>query len=553
MHGPAPNAPRACNWGRREDLARLHGPRGFRLRHSVEGIKARMGTVLTGDVKFGTSGLRGPADAFLAGEADSRIDGFFRHLPEREAQDRFVLIGSDRRESGQAIAARTVGLAKANGFGAHYCGLVPTPCLAHAAKIRGACAIMVTGSHIPADRNGLKFYGYSGEIDKTDEDAIAMAESGSSANRLHGNLPKAVVDRNLQVEILSKWHERYASLAGRKALAGLRVGLYVGSTVAAAPLEKLLRALGADVFSFGRNSSFVPLDTEAVDEIVLDQCWNAIIGESLDCVVSSDPDGDRPLVIDEHGEVTRGDLLGWVTARWLDADHVSTTVSANSAIGQRPLPRVMRTRIGSPHVIAAIGEALTGGARLAVGFEPNGGFLLGSDCSVDGNSLASLMTRDSFLPILATLLKLAREGEPISTFAGSWGFRAAASDRLTDADPERVQVFMSRLADLDVARGRFFGRYGAVRSLDRTDGLRAVIEPSPGKVDGPLEDALSSELLEVGGTPEWIIHLRPSGNAPEMRCYVETKTNAGAMALLAACMQHLEKELGGGLPQCGGQ
>ena len=34
---------------------------------------------------------------------------------------------------------------------------------------RGTISIMVTGSHIPADRNGLKFYRRDGEIDKADE------------------------------------------------------------------------------------------------------------------------------------------------------------------------------------------------------------------------------------------------------------------------------------------------------------------------------------------------------------------------------------------------
>lgn len=49
-------------------------------------------------------------------------------------------------------------------------GAVPTPVLALAA--RNAAAIMITGSHIPADRNGLKFYTRSGEITKADEAKI---------------------------------------------------------------------------------------------------------------------------------------------------------------------------------------------------------------------------------------------------------------------------------------------------------------------------------------------------------------------------------------------
>ena len=36
-------------------------------------------------------------------------------------------------------------------------------------------------------------------------------------------------------------------------------------------------------------------------------------------------------------------------------------------------------------------------------------------------------------------------------------------------------------------------------------------------------------MLADGG----VIHLRPSGNAPEMRCYVEAGTEAAAQALMA--------------------
>ena len=52
-------------------------------------------------------------------------------------------------------------------------GMVPTPVLYFATHHLGAASgVMVTGSHIPADRNGLKFYLPGGEIAKSDEAAI---------------------------------------------------------------------------------------------------------------------------------------------------------------------------------------------------------------------------------------------------------------------------------------------------------------------------------------------------------------------------------------------
>ena len=53
-----------------------------------------------------------------------------------------------------------------------YYGVVPTPSLAYVAQDDAIPAIMITGSHIPFDCNGLKFYRPDGEIRKADEQII---------------------------------------------------------------------------------------------------------------------------------------------------------------------------------------------------------------------------------------------------------------------------------------------------------------------------------------------------------------------------------------------
>ncbi|MCT7085273.1 phosphomannomutase, partial [Salmonella enterica subsp. enterica serovar Oranienburg] len=57
-----------------------------------------------------------------------------------------------------------------------YYGVIPTPALAYRSMQDNIPCIMVTGSHIPFDRNGLKFYRPDGEITKADELAILAAE-----------------------------------------------------------------------------------------------------------------------------------------------------------------------------------------------------------------------------------------------------------------------------------------------------------------------------------------------------------------------------------------
>src|SRR3546814_20664639 len=64
---------------------------------------------------------------------------------------------------------------RAAGLEAECCGMLPTPALALHAITQRIPAVMVTGSHIPFDRNGLKFYRPDGAIDKMEEQAHLAA------------------------------------------------------------------------------------------------------------------------------------------------------------------------------------------------------------------------------------------------------------------------------------------------------------------------------------------------------------------------------------------
>lgn len=68
---------------------------------------------------------------------------------------RGIAIGMDLRPSSPAIARACLAAARARGVEPLFCGVLPTPALAHYAMRTGMPAIMVTGSHIPYDRNGL--------------------------------------------------------------------------------------------------------------------------------------------------------------------------------------------------------------------------------------------------------------------------------------------------------------------------------------------------------------------------------------------------------------
>ena len=352
-------------------------------------------------------------------------------------------------------------------------------------------------------RSGIKFYRADGEISKADEAAMMAAAVPAETCPPAGDLvPDAAV--------LGAYLARYQAFFPADFLVGHRIGVYEHSSVARDALGELLRSFGATVVSLGRTDAFVPVDTEAVSEAdrAQGQAWAAQHG--LDAIVSTDGDADRPLIADERGHWLRGDIVGLLCARYLGARVVATPVSCNTAIERcGAFAQVLRTRIGSPYVIAAMESGLAAGATGVVGFEANGGFLLGDAVARNGRSLAALPTRDAVLPMLALLAMAAERGVALSQLSADLPARFTASDRLQRFAVERSRALVARLRGNREAIADLVGDIcGVVMSEDLTDGLR-----------------LSFENGEI-------VHLRPSGNAPELRCYAEADSEARAGALV---------------------
>jgi phosphomannomutase len=460
-------------------------------------------------LKFGTSGLRGLVSELNGLPAYTYTLAFVRMLIDRGAsyEGAKIYVGRDLRASSPDIA-RLVHAAIADaGLVPVDCGALPTPALALYATKNNAPAIMVTGSHIPDDRNGLKFYRSDGEIDKRDESEIVGIHAGLKL----ATLPQSPAEPlRLGTEPSKDYRNHFLGFFENGCLSGLRIGVYQHSSVARDIVVDLLRALGADTVPLGRAMAFIPVDTEALreEDVALLKNWAAT--EPLDAIVSTDGDGDRPLIADAQGTFVRGDLIGAITAHLLGADCIVTPVSSNSALERcGHFARVVRTCVGSPYVIEGIATTLNQGARCVVGFEANGGVLLGSPVEKAGRTLPALRTRDSLLPILCALSAVARTARPLAEIAASFGFLAAASGRLKEVPFENSAPFLKRLATDSACADGIFAALGGAADIDNRDGVRIT--------------ARNGE----------VVHFRASGNAPELRCYVEAKTECRAEELLA--------------------
>ncbi|MBK1721420.1 phosphomannomutase [Thiocystis violacea] len=479
-------------------------------------------------VTFGTSGARGLAVEMTDWVCYAYTSGFLGYLRDlgvlSAGQD--VGIAGDLRPSSPRIMTACARAVLDMGCSPVNAGFIPSPALAAFGIARSVPTLMVTGSHIPDDRNGIKFNLPTGEILKRDEEGI-RAQCVTQPSGLFDADGGFLTDQSSALpapddRAYVSYVARYLDFFPAGCLVGRRVGVYEHSSVAREAYRDVLAGLGAEVTCLGRSDVFMPVDTEAIrpEDVALAREWAA--DGQFDALVSADGDGDRPLVGDETGTWLRGDIAGVLCARQLGARAVVTPVSSNTAVEKcGGFERVKRTRIGSPFVIEGMQALMAEGLAPVVGYEANGGFLLGTDLEQDGRRLAALPTRDAVLVAVTILLASARQGKVVSALAGDLPRRYTYSDRLKDFPSHISQARLAEINSGDVERDKaaieslFAADFGAVAAIDATDGLRMTFA--------------SGEIA----------HLRPSGNAPELRAYTEAATPERAESMNRICMERL--------------
>ncbi len=524
-------------------------------------------------LRFGTSGLRALVSEMTDMEVYINTTGFILFLEElgETKNQKCIALGGDLRSSSDRIMAAVKKAIEDKELDVDYCGYVPSPVLAYYAMADKMPSIMVTGSHIPEDRNGIKFTKAKGEVLKSDE-ALILESVNRARDEVYGrpienslfdengmfkkkqDLPKSKND----AELLYK--ERYLNFFPDKPLEGLKVVFYQHSAVGRDLLPDILLELGAEVISVARSETFVPVDTEKVSRQTKDLLQQMANEHKPFTIISTDGDSDRPLLADEQGQFLPGDKLGALCALYLRPNFVAVPISTNDAVVKALQEQgilVAQTRIGSPYVIKAmIDRGEEDKAALLASWEANGGFLLGSDWSEQGRSLKALPTRDAILPLISALLLAQKEGLTLSQL-----IRTKLPERYTAAG-----VVDDRTPGCESYTANFGKKIIAMFSPEETDITQVDFVKSGqcivrrGQKKEDAGEVLSEKLLGIqkkvssffSSTNEFskiasvnfidgiriffenndIAHMRPSGNAPEFRMYAEADSPQRAASIV---------------------
>ncbi|HXW32594.1 MAG TPA: phosphoglucosamine mutase [Acidimicrobiales bacterium] len=405
------------------------------------------------DVRFGTDGIRGVANADLGvelvlalGRAAARV------LPAG-----CFVVGRDTRRSGPLLqSALSVGLAS-EGADVVDVGVLPTPAVAWLSAERAVPAAVVSASHNLFADNGVKLFAAGGSklSDATEESVEAELErilsgsaSGSGSGHAVRPTGRAVGELSVDTQAAESYVEHLVSLAGRADLSGLHVVVDCANGAASTVAPAVLRRLGARVDPVSDRPDGTNINA-GCGSTHPEALAAEVRARGADVGLALDGDADRLVAVDHHGELVTGDeLLAMfaldLAARGELAGH-AVVVTVMSNLGLRLAMEahgiaVRETPVGDRYVLEAL-EA----DGLALGGEQSGHIVF--------RRLST--TGDGTLTGVLLLELLARAGRPLAELArGSMQrlpqvLQSVSVERPTavvESDPVRKELDAVRLA-----------------------------------------------------------------------------------------------------------
>lgn len=441
---------------------------------------------MTNEEIFGTDGIRGragqgwltPAGATAVGRAAGQVLGSSKGI---------AILAHDGRESGRWLeAALAKGLGQA-GVTSRSAGLLPTPGLAWLVREENAAlGIMVSASHNPSHDNGIKLFGGNGgklndELQERIEDLLrreTAGEESSPANKLL--IPEPGLENAYQQHLI---HDLGAGLDLKHAKVVLDCANGAGSHVG----PRVLSAVGATVIPIAHqpdgqniNRRCGSTHPEALMKAV--QAHGAMLGIALD------GDGDRCMLVDEHGALVDGDGILTILGRHgaqqgsLPKNRLAATVMSNRALHialEEVGVSVTETAVGDRAVVEAMQEE-----GLALGGEQSGHVILGERTAFIGDGLAAA---------LAVIEVLAQTGEDLSTLASAYQRLPQVLLNLTVTSKPDLSLNPTVMEKVAAAE-KTLGNHGRV--LLRYSGTEPLVRVMVEGPDAELIERLAQEVAD---------------------------------------------------------
>ena len=239
-----------------------------------------------------------------------------------------VAVGHDSRLTSPALCEAAVRGITSTGHNAVVTGLSTTPSMFALLKDvermnERYChgSIMITASHLPFNRNGLKFFSHSGGLEASDvKEILELAATYRFAET--NNAGERIEDSYLETYASSLVEKVRAATGEETPLAGKKIVVDAGNGAGGFFADKVLAPLGADT----TGSQFLEPDGNFPNHIpnpenaqAMQSVCSAVKAADADFGIIFDTDVDRAGAVDKDGaEINRNRLIALISAILLE-------------------------------------------------------------------------------------------------------------------------------------------------------------------------------------------------------------------------------------------
>lgn len=266
-----------------------------------------------------------------------------------------VAVGHDSRLSADRVKTAVFqGLEKAGCSEIADSGLSSTPAMFMATVFENHAydgSIMLTASHLPFNRNGLKFFTRDGGLEKTDIKKILTIATETGV--FEASVPSKVKKINLMDDYAASLVSTIRKGAGQgdTPLDGLKIVVDAGNGAGGYFVDNVLAPLGADTTGsqfLEPNGSFPnhipnPEDPDAMDAII-----SAVENNKADLGIIFDTDVDRAGAVDKNGApINRNRFIALMATIVLE-EHPGSVIVTDS-VTSTGLKQWIEERLGGVH------------------------------------------------------------------------------------------------------------------------------------------------------------------------------------------------------------
>ncbi|RRD03039.1 phosphomannomutase/phosphoglucomutase [Prevotella sp. OH937_COT-195] len=264
---------------------------------------------------------------------------FVKWLQEKTGTARpGIAVGTDSRISGQTLKESLTEGFTESGAKVFDCGMASTPAMFMTTVDKEqptTAGIMITASHLPFNRNGLKFFTKDGGLDKKDISAIlTIAENGSYKSADEKGTVEKWNFMDLYASTLVDYIRKGANLPNyEQPLKGMKIIVDAGNGAGGFFADKVLKELGADTDGsqfLEPNGMFPNHIPNPEDKKAMQSVCDAVKRNNAQLGIIFDTDVDRSAIVDQNGEpINRNSLIALISAIML-REHPGSTIVTDS-------------------------------------------------------------------------------------------------------------------------------------------------------------------------------------------------------------------------------